>query len=66
MICPNCKHHEHRVLRSKAKDGAIRRTRECERCRHAWTTLELEEQQLAEDRATLARARELAATLVPG
>ncbi len=40
MICPICRHDESAVLRTDAQDGAIRRRRECTRCRHRWNTFE--------------------------
>ena len=51
-------------MRSTPRPDAIRRVRKCDRCGHPWTTLELEEQAIADDRRTLAEARELAAKLV--
>jgi transcriptional regulator NrdR family protein len=64
MKCPNCRHTEHRVMRSEPRPGAIRRIRQCDQCGHRWPTLELEEQAIADDRRTLAEARELAKKLV--
>lgn len=51
-------------MRSQTRPGAIRRIRQCDRCGQRWPTLEVDERQLAEDRATLAAAREMAARLV--
>ena len=65
MNCPTCHHPEHQVLRTDSdRAGEIRRIRRCCQCGHRWSTLELVEASLAADRAALARARELAATLV--
>jgi transcriptional regulator NrdR family protein len=44
--CPLCHGDEVRVLRT---DGD-RRRRECARCRHRWTTIEVTEQELEADR----------------
>jgi transcriptional repressor NrdR len=42
MICPKCQHDSTRVLDSRETEGqkAIRRRRECEKCRHRFTTFE--------------------------
>lgn len=42
MICPQCKHHDTRVLDSRETDErrAIRRRRECEKCKNRFTTFE--------------------------
>lgn len=42
MICPKCKSNGTRVLDSRETDGnrAVRRRRECEDCRHRFTTFE--------------------------
>lgn len=64
MKCQNCHHTEHRVMRSEPRPGAIRRIRQCDRCGHRWPTLEIGEQELADDRRTLAEARKMAAKLV--
>lgn len=51
-------------MRSEPRPGAIRRIRQCDRCGQRWPTLELGEQEIAEDRRTLAEARKMAAKLV--
>lgn len=66
MNCRVCKHTSSHVMRSKPRPDAIRRIRQCDRCGYRWPTLELDEQQVAEDRELLARARKLAASLEPG
>lgn len=43
MNCPICAHPDHRVLRTDAKDGTMRRVRECLRCAHRWFTMEAPE-----------------------
>lgn len=42
MICPKCKQGDTRVLDSRDTDGhkAVRRRRECEGCKHRFTTFE--------------------------
>jgi transcriptional repressor NrdR len=42
MICPKCQENETRVLDSRETDGqkAVRRRRECEACKHRFTTFE--------------------------
>lgn len=42
MICPKCQHEDTRVLDSRETDGnkAVRRRRECEKCKHRFTTFE--------------------------
>ncbi len=42
MICPKCKDERTRVLDSRDTDSqkAIRRRRECEKCKHRFTTFE--------------------------
>lgn len=42
MICPQCKHQDTRVLDSRETDErrAIRRRRECEKCKNRFTTFE--------------------------
>jgi transcriptional repressor NrdR len=42
MICPKCNKNETKVLDSRETDGqkAIRRRRECEGCKHRFTTFE--------------------------
>lgn len=42
MICPKCQENSTRVLDSRETDGhrAVRRRRECESCRHRFTTFE--------------------------
>lgn len=42
MICPVCKHSNTRVLDSRETEGqkATRRRRECEQCKHRFTTFE--------------------------
>jgi transcriptional regulator NrdR family protein len=42
--CPTCGHPDHRVLRTDAKDGRVRRSRECLRCAARWHTVEALEQ----------------------
>lgn len=41
MACPLCHHDEDRVIRSRERDGAVNRVRECVRCGHRWQTVEL-------------------------
>lgn len=43
MNCPTCGHGEHRILRTDAQDGRVRRSRECLQCGHRWRTLEVPE-----------------------
>lgn len=45
MICPKCKQNNTRVLDSRETDGnkAVRRRRECEDCKHRFTTFERSE-----------------------
>ena len=42
MICPKCQNHGSRVMDSRPTDDgqAIRRRRECEACKHRFTTFE--------------------------
>jgi transcriptional repressor NrdR len=42
MICPKCQHDDTRVLDSRDTDGqkAVRRRRECAKCKHRFTTFE--------------------------
>ena len=42
MICPKCKKNSTRVLDSRETDShkAVRRRRECEKCKHRFTTFE--------------------------
>lgn len=42
MICPKCQYKDTRVLDSRETDGnkAVRRRRECEKCKHRFTTFE--------------------------
>ena len=42
MICPKCEHEDTRVLDSRETEGqkAIRRRRECGKCKHRFTTFE--------------------------
>jgi transcriptional regulator NrdR family protein len=42
--CPACSHDEHRALRADAKDGIVRRRRECLKCTFRWTTIEAPEE----------------------
>lgn len=46
MRCPSCGHEDDKVIDSRSvRDGqAVRRRRECERCRHRYTTYEFIEQ----------------------
>lgn len=46
MKCPACGHGEHRVLRTDAKDGRVRRSRECLQCGKRWHTVELLEHEV--------------------
>lgn len=46
MICPLCSHRDSRVLRTDAYDELIKRRRECEQCRHRWTSVEVPEAQV--------------------
>lgn len=41
--CPNCGHAENSVIRSRDRDDAVERTRECDECKHRWKTLEAPE-----------------------
>ena len=41
MKCPICAHADHRVVRTDAKDGRVRRSRECLKCAHRWFTIEI-------------------------
>ncbi len=67
MNCPTCHHAEHQVLRTdSARKNEIRRIRSCCQCGQRWATLEQMETVIAEDRKTLAKARELAESLVGG
>jgi transcriptional regulator NrdR family protein len=43
MKCPTCGHGEHRVMRTDADDGVLRRARECLRCGKRWHTIEAPE-----------------------
>lgn len=42
MICPKCQHKDTRVLDSRETEGnkAVRRRRQCEKCKHRFTTFE--------------------------
>ena len=42
MFCPNCRHHDSRVLDSRVAEdgGSIRRRRQCPNCERRFTTLE--------------------------
>jgi transcriptional repressor NrdR len=42
MICPKCQYNDTRVLDSRETDSqkAVRRRRECEKCKHRFTTFE--------------------------
>lgn len=53
MNCPICDHSDHRVIRTDAKDGLVRRSRECLKCAHRWFTAEVPE-------TVLERAAEIA------
>lgn len=44
MNCPNCGHGNHRVLRTDALDGRVRRSRECLSCGKRWHTIEAPEE----------------------
>jgi transcriptional regulator NrdR family protein len=46
VICPVCSHPTSRVLRTDAYDEEIKRRRECEQCRHRWTSVEVPEEQI--------------------
>lgn len=59
MNCPLCHHEESRTVRTDAQASEIRRRRECLRCKHRWTTLEL----AAEDVQKLEQIRDLARPL---
>jgi transcriptional regulator NrdR family protein len=43
MLCPCCSHTDSRVIRTDAEEHAIRRRRECARCRHRWNSTEIPE-----------------------
>jgi transcriptional regulator NrdR family protein len=43
MNCPACGHPDHRVLRTDAKGGRVRRSRECLKCTQRWHTVEAPE-----------------------
>lgn len=43
MKCPACQSALHRVLNTHEGDDAIRRRRECDRCRFRWSTVERDE-----------------------
>lgn len=43
MKCPACGHGEHRVMRTDAADGVVRRARECIDCGKRWHTIEAPE-----------------------
>lgn len=43
MNCPVCSGGQHRVLRTDAKDGRVRRSRECLGCGKRWHTVEVPE-----------------------
>lgn len=40
MRCPNCRGDDNRVVDSRDDDSAVRRRRECNACRHRFTTYE--------------------------
>lgn len=40
MKCPVCQHEDSAVIRTEALDDAIRRRRECTRCKHRFNTFE--------------------------
>lgn len=42
MLCPACANASTRVVDSRASDSRIRRRRECEACKHRFTTYEIE------------------------
>jgi transcriptional regulator NrdR family protein len=46
MKCPTCGAGDHRVLRTDAANGRVRRTRECLTCGKRWHTLEILEDEL--------------------
>jgi Zn ribbon nucleic-acid-binding protein len=43
LNCPICANDAHRVLWTDAKDGRVRRSRECLKCAHRWRTVEITE-----------------------
>lgn len=43
MNCPACAHPDHRILRTDAQGGVVRRTRECLKCTKRWHTIEAPE-----------------------
>jgi len=60
--CPLCAHQDNHVSRSTTRaDGAVRRTRQCDRCGHRWATLEVTEAEAQRaDRVRKAAAQLLA------
>ena len=40
MLCPVCRSGDNRVIDSRDDDSAVRRRRECQACRHRFTTYE--------------------------
>lgn len=40
MLCPNCRSDDNRVVDSRDDEVAVRRRRECQACRHRFTTYE--------------------------
>lgn len=40
MLCPVCRSVDNRVIDSRDDDSAVRRRRECQACRHRFTTYE--------------------------
>lgn len=59
MKCPVCSHTETRVLR---KEGNNRR-RKCERCKHRWTTVEVDKQRFEREAEAVSKMRALAEEL---
>lgn len=58
MQCEKCGWHDWKTVNTRVPGKHVRRRRECLRCKHRWTTLELP---LAEYGAMKRRIRELMA-----
>jgi transcriptional regulator NrdR family protein len=59
LPCPVCTHADSRVLDTSATSAGIRRRRQCLRCGHRHTTVELPAEQINQDRELLRRVRSI-------
>lgn len=59
MTCPICSHTETRVIRKTGQD----RRRECLRCGHRWTTIEVDKKRFESEAAAISKVKALAVEL---